>query len=112
MAEEVLSDMYLQVWNQPERFDENRGSVLAWLTILCRSRSLDRVRRNRAGVMGDAVSMDEAPETIDEAHPQSLLLAVESSTALHEALILLDEQQRQLLSLAYFKGYSHSELER
>jgi len=110
MAEEVLSDVYLQVWNQPERFDGSRGSVLAWLTIMCRSRALDRVRRNRAGVMGDAVSIDEAPEAMCEEHPQDLLLVVESNTALHKALHSLDEQQRQLLSLAYFKGYSHSEL--
>lgn len=110
LAEEVLSDVYLQVWNRADRFDDSRGSVLAWLTILCRSRSLDRVRRNRAGAMGDALSIDDVPESVSEEQPQDLLLTVEANTALHTALESLDEQQRQLLSLAYFKGYSHSEL--
>ena len=45
IAEEVMGDVYLQVWRQADRFDPTRGNALAWLTTLCRSRALDTVRK-------------------------------------------------------------------
>jgi RNA polymerase sigma-70 factor (ECF subfamily) len=110
MAEEVVSDVYLQVWRDAGRFEAGRGSVMAWLTMLCRSRALDAMRRRRSDATHAAIS-DVAVTTAGEPeHPQELLIAVEQGSAVHHALSKLDEQQRQLLALAFFRGYSHSEL--
>ncbi|MGI9302590.1 MAG: sigma-70 family RNA polymerase sigma factor [Gammaproteobacteria bacterium] len=104
-AEEVVCDVYLQVWNQASRFDAQRGSALAWLMTLSRSRALDAIRRDPP----QALNIDDH-EVAAEGGPQDLLQSVTERSALHAALKKLDENQRQLLALAYFKGYSHSEL--
>lgn len=110
VAEEVVSDVYLQVWRQADRFDPLRGNALAWLTVLCRSRALDTVRRNNTAPTSHAISISEIPEGATEELAQDLLIAIEQKTAVHQALEKLDPEHRQLLALAYFRGYSHSEL--
>lgn len=109
-AEEVASDVYLQVWQQAGRFDTSRGRVLAWLLTICRSRALDYLRRR------DKAEAHPEPETlrpdlqIDENDPQDLLLTMESSNTVYAALESLAPNQRQLIALAFFKGLSHHEI--
>jgi RNA polymerase sigma-70 factor (ECF subfamily) len=108
-AEEVAEDVYMQVWRQAARFDARRGSVLAWLLTICRSRALDYLRRR-----DDAEPHPEpetlADETMAAADPQDLLLAVERDNRMYAVLDELDAVQRQLLALAFFKGLSHQEV--
>ena len=110
IAEEVVSDVYLQVWRQADRFDPARGNALAWLTMLCRSRALDTLRKNNAAPTSSAIPLSEIPEPEAADFPQDLLIAAEQHSAVHSALDKLEPDQRQLLALAYFRGYSHSEL--
>ena len=110
IAEEVVSDVYLQVWRQADRFDSTRGNALAWLTVLCRSRALDTVRKNVTNASYVATPIGELPEPASNEFLQDVLLATEQHSALYAALDTLKPEQRQLLSLAYFRGYSHSEL--
>ena len=110
IAEEVVSDVYLQVWRQADRFDPARGNALAWLTILCRSRALDTLRKNNSAPTSSAIPISEIPEAEADDLPQDLLIAVEQHSAVPAALEKLEPDQRQLLALAYFRGYSHSEL--
>lgn len=109
LTEDILSDVYLQVWQQAQRFDPDRGTVYAWLFIMCRSRTLDQLRRR------DRAESHADPDSLrGEAHgsggPLDLLIALDSSSAVHEAVSLLEEQQRQLLSMAFFHGLSHQEI--
>ncbi|MBL8541962.1 MAG: sigma-70 family RNA polymerase sigma factor [Betaproteobacteria bacterium] len=106
-AEEVTADVYMQVWNQAERFDQGRGSVLAWLLTICRSRAIDHLRR-----ADTAESWAEPPEIAESAgqDPQALLMALESGRALSLAMAALAPLQRQLLSLAFFRGLTHEEI--
>lgn len=110
IAEEVVSDVYLQVWRQADRFDPARGNALAWLTVLCRSRALDTLRKINATPTHGAAPISEIPEPEAAEFPQDLLIAVEEHSAVHAALDMLEPNQRQLLALAYFRGYTHSEL--
>ena len=110
IAEEVVSDVYLQVWRQADRFDPARGNALAWLTVLCRSRALDALRKINATPTHGAAPISEIPEPVAAEFPQDLLIAVEEHSAVHAALEKLEPNQRQLLALAYFRGYTHKEL--
>lgn len=109
-AEEVVSDVYLQVWRQADRFDSSRGNAFAWLTVLCRSRALDTLRKNNVTPTHGATPISEIPEPEATEYPQDMALAVEEHSAMHAALAALEPGQRQLLALAYFRGYTHSEL--
>jgi len=110
LTEEVVSDLYLQVWQQAVHYDPTRGAPLAWLTVLCRSRALDARRRHQATSGRESVTLDQIPEETVEDQPEDLLELTERQSAVHSALATLDPQQRQLLALAYFRGCSHSEL--
>jgi RNA polymerase sigma-70 factor (ECF subfamily) len=111
-AEEVLEEAFWQAWRQAARYEEGRGGVSTWLTMIVRSRALDRVRaRGRlreerwenipepiAGDADGAVSPDAAAEQ-DE---QRRLIAA--------AVAQLPPDQRETVELAYFRGMSQSEI--
>jgi RNA polymerase sigma-70 factor (ECF subfamily) len=110
LAEEVVSDVYLQVWRDSSRYDDSRGRALGWLLVIARSRALDLLRRqDEAFCHPDPHDLAEVPMTARE-NPHDLLAASQSSHALHDGLLKLTPLQRQLLSLAFFRGYSHSEI--
>ncbi len=110
LAEEAVSDVYMQVWRDVARYDDSRGRVLAWLLIIARSRSLDLLRRqDEAFSHPDPYDLVSEPEAGRD-DPHDLLAATRASAALHTALSAMHPLQRQLLSLAFFKGLSHSEI--
>lgn len=109
LAEEVMSDVYLQVWQQAQRFDAARGNAQAWLFMLCRSRALDHLRRREpAETHADPEALRN--EAASDASPLDLLLALDRTTAIHAAVAQLGEVERQLLALAFFRGLSHQEI--
>jgi RNA polymerase sigma-70 factor (ECF subfamily) len=108
-AEEVTQEVFLQVWRTASRFDEDKGSPLAWLMTLAHRRSVDRVRA------AEAVSRQ------DTSYHQNSHLVPHDSTAeeaeksmearrVRAALAELTPVQREALELAYFGGYTHSEV--
>jgi RNA polymerase sigma-70 factor (ECF subfamily) len=108
-AEEVLLDVYMQAWRQASRYDELRGSPLAWLTTIARSRALDRVRSGsydqRHSEPLDAASHHVAVSGADEA-----ALAAGTQRHVRRALDSLSPAQREVMELAYYGGLSHSEI--
>jgi len=110
LAEEVAQDVFWQIWRQAPRYDAARGSALAWIMTIARSRALDELRR----VDSRLCELDpEAQADLDsggEDDPQDLLSAQQQGQRLHEALAKLDPMPRQLLSLAFLRGLSHDEI--
>ena len=92
-AEDVLQEVFTQVWRQASRYDTSRGTVAGWLVMLTRSRALDRLRRERAEV--PAADIDWA--SVDVVDPET---AVDLQT--------LPEAQRVPLELGYYDGLSQS----
>jgi RNA polymerase sigma-70 factor (ECF subfamily) len=112
-AEEVLQDTFWQVWRQAPRFDPQRGSAVAWVLTMARSRALDAARsRARDPVQTSAQSVDDEDLFTDEAadDPLDLLHTVRRDSALHAQLALLDPLRRQLIALAFFRGMTQDEI--
>lgn len=108
-AEDVMVEVYAQVWNQAAAYDATRGSPSAWLMTMARTRALDarRVRtRDRATEPAEAA----AEIASDEPGPEALAVAAERHRVVHGALTQLSAELRQLIELAYFSGLSHSEI--
>jgi RNA polymerase sigma-70 factor, ECF subfamily len=108
-AEEVTSDVYTQIWKNAATFDAARGSVNAWLTMLARSRSIDKLRsRARArkeeslDVITNIASSEETPE-------RSSWLG-QQRARVRTALQSLSPEQREAIELAYFSGLTQVEL--
>jgi RNA polymerase sigma-70 factor (ECF subfamily) len=109
IAEEVTSDAYLQVWQQAARYDAARGSVLAWMLTIARSRALDALRRrDPAETHADPTLLQADASAHDD--PTDLLHALDRQHALHAAIAELAPAARQLLGLAFFRGLSHREI--
>jgi RNA polymerase sigma-70 factor (ECF subfamily) len=107
-AEEVVSDAYLQVWRQAARLDPQRGSPLAWLLMITRSRALDRLRRR-----DEARPVADVPEPADPpagGNAETQLLASESESAVQAALVGLSAAQQRMVQLAFYRGLSHPEI--
>lgn len=110
LAEEVVEDAYFQVWRQAARFDPARGRALTWLLAMARSRAIDALRRE-ARFAHDALDDEGQLETASTQPPQDELLDLARHCAdLHQALLLLGAQPRQLVLLSFFRGLSHEEI--
>lgn len=109
-AEEVLLDVYSQIWRKAADYAPERGSPLAWLMTISRTRALDRLRSSRVELsrrepleaVGEKASSSISPETAS--------LEAEQQRVVRSALAKLSEDQRKAIELAFFGGLSHSEI--
>jgi RNA polymerase sigma-70 factor (ECF subfamily) len=114
-AEEVLQEVFLEVWRRVERYDAGRASPRVYLVQVSRSRALDRLRRNRRRSDLGRRALAEADIGLDEATcaeplPIDDAIAAQEGRRLRVALHSLPENQRRALVLAFFDGLSHSEI--
>ncbi len=108
-AEDVLTDVFWQVWQQSARYDSSRGKPIAWLLTIARTRAIDCIRStNRQQNKTDEIETQKNPSTAPS-EPDSFVLA-DTRRAVQEALQTLPEQQRIPLEMAYFQGMSHTEI--
>jgi RNA polymerase sigma-70 factor (ECF subfamily) len=119
LAEEVVEDVFWQVWREAPRFDAERGKVMAWLLTIARSRAIDALRRNeRSRAAEVSVEDDDAMEALAADHehrhansdPLDLVGASQHHARLHALVAGLEPLPRQLLSLAFFRGCTHEEI--
>ena len=113
VAEDVLSEIFWEIWRHPERYDSSRSTPQTYLLMVARSRAIDRLRElsRRAKVIVDAgaaqladgkIALNDLPETsASQQEEKQLVLA---------AVDCLDANQRQVLELAFFKGLSHQQI--
>ena len=109
LTEEVVEDVYLQVWRDAGRYDAQRGVPLAWLQTITRSRALDALRR-RDEAQNNASPEDLVDEPDETADPLGLLMLFESASATRKALSELPARERQLIALAFLRGLTHAEI--
>ncbi|HEV3469886.1 MAG TPA: sigma-70 family RNA polymerase sigma factor [Pyrinomonadaceae bacterium] len=109
-AEEVLLDVYAQVWRQAADYSAARGSPMAWLTTIARSRAIDRLRRGRQE--RERAEPLEAFEQVAAmgASVEDDVTARERAGVVRAALSALPAEQREVIELAYYGGLSHSEI--
>jgi len=106
--EDVLQEVFLQIWQRASGYDARRGRVVPWLTLLARSRALDRFRtrshRDRTAAQAAAEPAPPAADVADE------VIVGQGGWVVRRALEEISEEQRTALSLAYFEGLTQSEI--
>lgn len=112
-AADLLQDVYLEVWRKVVRYDVGRGTPIAWLITLTRSRAIDRLRSRSTRAHHTTVGMDttvssrvadQGPSPFETQADQELRMAVGN------AMTILPPAQQQALELAYYEGLSHAEI--
>ncbi|NJL41677.1 MAG: sigma-70 family RNA polymerase sigma factor [Leptolyngbyaceae cyanobacterium RM2_2_4] len=111
-TEEVVLDVFSQVWRTAHRYNPAQGRVDAWLFMITRSRSLDRLRVIQRLAKAVAASTDaiQAHSLSSSITPGEDLLIRERRDRILAALAQLSEDQRKVLELAYYKGLTHVEI--
>ena len=109
-AEEVVLEVYEQVWRSASGYDASRSRVLWWLSMMTRSRALDRLRatKRRAAAEGPVAEALDFPAL--GPWPDASMLDSERSQLVRTALAGLPADQRQAVELAFFSELSHSEI--
>jgi RNA polymerase sigma-70 factor, ECF subfamily len=107
-AEDVLQEVFLQIWRRAGDFDEARGQAFTWMVTLARSRAIDRLRVINARRRLVASATDEISERVSD----SAVNAAESEQRqiVSVALAQIPDEQRRTLILAYFEGLTQSEI--
>ena len=111
IAEDVTQEAFLSVWRSGARFDAARGSVRTWTLGIVRNRAIDALRR----AAGSAPKLNLDDEAVLEARPSddftdSEAIRRETSRRVRGALQELPSEQSEVIGLAYFGGFSHSEI--
>ncbi len=108
-AEEVTQEVFLQVWKTASRYDESKGSALSWLMTLAHRRSVDRVRAAEAASRQDTHFHQNSHQVDHDATAEAAEASMEARRV-RSALAELTVVQREALELAYFGGYTHTEV--
>ncbi len=107
-AEDVLQEVFLQVWKRAPDFDEERGRAFTWLVTLARSRAIDRLRALGSRERAANEATREATDLVSDA--ESDAIRSEQSAVVRNALAELPEEQKKALLLAYFEGLTQTEI--
>lgn len=103
-AEDVMQEVFMQVWRSPSGLASMRGSLGAWLAVVARNRSIDLLRRRRPANSVDEIALASNINLADEA---------ERSTLMQRARLVIQHlppEQRRTLGMAFFDGLTHSEI--
>jgi RNA polymerase sigma-70 factor (ECF subfamily) len=103
-AEDVLHDIFMQLWRDPRRFDSARGDLAPWLAVIARNRAIDRIRRLKPQVDVEDVVLSydsDAAGQLDRA---------DNVRKVRSALQQMPDEQRAALEMAFFDGLTHMEI--
>ncbi len=103
-AEDVLQDVFMQLWRNPGAFDASRGNMAAWLAVIARHRAIDALRRRRPENDIEDVIVSIEPDLASEADRSRAMVKVRG------ALQAMPGAQRSALEMAYFEGFTHVEI--
>ena len=103
-AEDVLQDIFLRLWRNPDAFDASRGSLAAWLAVIARHRSIDRLRQRRPETDIEKCVITSSADLRDQTERSLVIEKVRS------ALGEMNPDQRKALEMAFFQGLTHVEI--
>ena len=108
-AEEVAQEAFLEIWRTASRFDPTRGSALGWLLTITHRTAVDRVRSAEASSRRDS-SYHQQNQPVDHDATAEAAQASLEAHRVRSAMATLTEVQREAVGLAYFGGYTHTEV--
>jgi len=109
-AEDVVQETFLEIWRRAGQFDDGRGSAIAWVVTIARSRAIDRLRASSVAgrVLGGVATGDLMGTALPS--PADRVEERRDGARVATALAALPALQRETIELAYFQGLSHSEI--
>ncbi len=109
-AEEVLQEVFLHVWNRGGLYDASRSSVSTWLVLITRSRAIDRLRSRKVVERTHEAAQTENSDVHTSPEGDQNVFIQERRERVREELAKLPPEQRQVLDLAFYGGFSQTEI--
>lgn len=103
-AEDILQEVFMQLWRKPGVFDSARGSLAAWLAVIARNRAIDAIRKRKPETDIEDVIVSVEPDFAGEAERNR------AAEHIRRKLSEMPEPQRSALEMAFFEGLTHSEI--
>jgi RNA polymerase sigma-70 factor, ECF subfamily len=103
-AEDILQEIFIRLWHNPETFNASRGSLPAWLAVITRNRAIDSLRKRHSKTDLEDVKVSVEPDLASEVERSRVLEKIRS------ALGSMPQSQRSALELAFFEGLTHTEI--
>lgn len=111
LAEEVVQDVFLKIWKNASTYDENMGKVTTWMLSICRNAAIDLLKKAKYSRMMDSLEKVEAfHDQANDVHGEVEVRLIRES--IRFALNRLPKEQRDVIRLMYYEGYSQSEISR
>jgi len=112
-VDDLLQEVFLEMWNRAQSYDETKGKVLGWLVTLARRRAIDRVRRRQAYARAEErlrLETEHEPHITRFHGVEEDVNAADRSEVFRRLLATLPVSQREALQLAYYRGLSQREI--
>lgn len=112
LAEEITQEVFLRVWEKAHTYRPDQAKVITWIASITRYRAIDHLRRQKIRPEGNQAAWDDGlvQENAEAAHVEQIVELRQRQRKVRAALALLPEEQRRALALAFFYGYSHSQI--
>jgi len=109
-SEEVVQDVFLQLWRSADQYDSSRGPFVPWLCTMARNRALDHLRLKSERQRRREDLPDELPSAVVAPDYEKVLDEKRRAERVRALMPSLSPQQKKAIELAYFEGLSHSEI--
>ena len=103
-AEDILQEIFMRLWRNPASFDSSRGSLPAWLAVITRNRAIDFLRKRHSKTDLEDVKASVEPDLASDVERSRVLEKIRG------ALRSMSQPQRSALELAFFEGFTHTEI--
>ena len=110
MAEDIVQESFLSIWRSGARYDRARGSVRTWVLGVVHNRAIDLFRRDTVRVGKDVSDEDAVNRLVAAETTEGEAQRRDDAEQIRSALCELPEEQRQVIELAYFGGFSHTQI--
>ncbi len=110
VAEDLVQEAFLRVWNRAQGFDAERGALGPWLLAVARNRAIDYVRSSGGKMARGSLDLAHAEQPSVFVNFEAEVLSQDRARRVRGALDRLNENQRHVIELAYFEGLSQSEM--
>ncbi len=110
IAEDLVQELFLRVWNRSREFDPNRGTLGVWILAIARNMAVDHVRSAQSRFRTKLRSIEQTDQLSFSYKPSDPVSVLDNAKAVRSAFSELTPNQKRVLEMAYFEGFSQSEI--
>ncbi len=110
VAEDLVQETFLRVWNRAQSFDQDRGALGPWILTVARNRAIDHLRSTGGRMSASTTELDRIENPRLFANFEDSAMTLDRARRLQEAFVKLTPAQREVIELAYFEGLSQTEM--